>query len=115
MEKHELRRGEVFRHSISDLRTDSLEKEKENIEQLKIVSTEQITDPPKLYPDSNDLPKNLRVRNKVINEILITERGYVHDLDVLTEAFSLPLKNSNLITVQQFSGIFSNLETILGK
>lgn len=40
---------------------------------------------PKILPEGEDLPKEERLRNKCINEIIETERDYIADLVLIKE------------------------------
>lgn len=52
------------------------------------------------------------VRNKIINEIVQTERDYIDDLELMITVFYKPLLGKGIITMQQQQTIFSNITVI---
>lgn len=49
---------------------------------------------------------------EVCNELIETEIGYTTDIVSIVEIFYLPLLETNLITIENLQGIFSNIEQI---
>jgi len=60
-----------------------------------------------------DLPQELRQRNRVINEIINTERDYVHDLEVMVSVFETPMLEENVVTKEEVSMLFSNVKQLI--
>ena len=108
-----LKRNEAFRHSTSDLPPRIGNSDQKLF--TKSADFANLNYASRLLPVSEDLPKEERVRNKVVNEIATTERGYVQDLEIIVDVFMNSVKNSNLLNPAQITGIFSNVEAILGK
>lgn len=52
------------------------------------------------------------MREKLLNEILNTERTYVNDLKIIKEVYMTPLKESGIITPEQQKNLFANVEEI---
>jgi hypothetical protein len=70
-----------------------------------------------LPPRELFLPENddeYRMRNKVINEIINTERDYVNDLEMVIRLFLNPMREEKLLNDLTIATIFSNIELILG-
>eukprot|EP01117_Protostelium_nocturnum_P005182 TRINITY_DN1886_c0_g1_i1.p1 TRINITY_DN1886_c0_g1~~TRINITY_DN1886_c0_g1_i1.p1 ORF type:complete len:783 (-),score=233.30 TRINITY_DN1886_c0_g1_i1:44-2392(-) len=65
-----------------------------------------------LLPAGDDIPMDLRMRSKCINEVISTERDYVQDLEFISEFFIAPLKS--IVGPNEISKIFSNVETLVG-
>ena len=65
------------------------------------------------YADEN-LPedKEERLRLKCMREIITTEKAYVDDLNVLVNVFFYPIKFTNVLTPEQVTGLFSNVEML---
>ncbi|KAF2070062.1 hypothetical protein CYY_008619 [Polysphondylium violaceum] len=54
-----------------------------------------------------------KMRNKVINEIINTEKDYISDLQVIINTILVPLKESKIVTDKDISTIFSNIQLLL--
>lgn len=68
---------------------------------------------PSILPEGEDLAKEVRLRNKCINEIIDTERDYITDLEIVADLFVAPLRGDNIISAADVGKIFSNIEQIL--
>lgn len=51
-------------------------------------------------------------RNKVLREILETEKDYTHDLEVLVTIILRPLRQKKLLTQKELEEIFSDIEML---
>ncbi|EGG17431.1 pleckstrin domain-containing protein [Cavenderia fasciculata] len=54
-----------------------------------------------------------KMRNKVINEIINTEKDYISDLKVIINVIYTPLKESKILQEKDISTIFSNVQFLL--
>ncbi|KYQ89024.1 pleckstrin (PH) domain-containing protein [Tieghemostelium lacteum] len=54
-----------------------------------------------------------KMRNKVINEIINTEKDYISDLNIIINVIYQPLKELKIITDKDLSTIFSNIQLLL--
>jgi hypothetical protein len=106
-----LKRNEPFRHSVADLRPRIENADRKFTKSADFANKGYST---RLLSVAEELTKEERVRNKVVNEIATTERGYVLDMEIVVDVFMNAIKNSNLLTPGQITGIFSNVEAILG-
>eukprot|EP01114_Cavostelium_apophysatum_P005323 TRINITY_DN1615_c1_g2_i1.p1 TRINITY_DN1615_c1_g2~~TRINITY_DN1615_c1_g2_i1.p1 ORF type:complete len:637 (-),score=180.86 TRINITY_DN1615_c1_g2_i1:36-1946(-) len=70
--------------------------------------------PVNILSEDPSLPQSTRMRNKVINEVIGTERQYVDDLETILNVFLNPLKSANLIPKDSVGAIFSNVELLVG-
>ncbi|ELR18659.1 RhoGEF domain containing protein [Acanthamoeba castellanii str. Neff] len=66
-----------------------------------------------VLPVGEDVPEKQRQRNRVINEIVNTERDYVQDLKIMLTLFRMPLDEEGILTKEELSTIFSNLSMLL--
>ncbi len=57
--------------------------------------------------------KRERFRVEVVNEILISERYYVRDLEIVVKLFLTPLRSLSIISTGELDTLFSNIELIL--
>eukprot|EP01104_Vermistella_antarctica_P021102 TRINITY_DN9334_c0_g1_i1.p1 TRINITY_DN9334_c0_g1~~TRINITY_DN9334_c0_g1_i1.p1 ORF type:complete len:755 (-),score=167.03 TRINITY_DN9334_c0_g1_i1:68-2332(-) len=57
--------------------------------------------------------KVLRKRKAVVEELLQTERSYVQDLELLLRVFLTPLREKEILSKQELSALFSNIESLL--
>ena len=61
--------------------------------------------------------KRLRLRAHSIKELVETEKQYVHDLEVLTEVYIVPLSqsgsNSNILNAEQHRLLFNNIPALI--
>jgi len=57
--------------------------------------------------------KRERMRIETINEIMLSERYYVRDLDLIVNNFLKPMQSANIIPQDKIDSIFSNIELIL--
>lgn len=80
---------------------------------FNLISNQPVVAYENVLPDDESLPKHERMRNKVINEIINTERGYMEDLDTLVSVYLQPLRESGVLKEEQIHNIFSNVEMIL--
>eukprot|EP01102_Stenamoeba_stenopodia_P003752 TRINITY_DN1390_c0_g10_i1.p1 TRINITY_DN1390_c0_g10~~TRINITY_DN1390_c0_g10_i1.p1 ORF type:complete len:753 (-),score=172.16 TRINITY_DN1390_c0_g10_i1:98-2356(-) len=67
-----------------------------------------------LLPTDGDLPTAVRMRNKVINEIILTERDYVQDLQYLNKNFREPMTKQQILNQRESSALFSNVSLLIG-
>eukprot|EP01103_Thecamoeba_quadrilineata_P008854 TRINITY_DN18573_c0_g1_i1.p1 TRINITY_DN18573_c0_g1~~TRINITY_DN18573_c0_g1_i1.p1 ORF type:complete len:549 (-),score=98.55 TRINITY_DN18573_c0_g1_i1:146-1792(-) len=58
-------------------------------------------------------PSMMTSRERVINEILMTEKTYVDDLGIMVSQILKPLKQTKLLPNEDIQAIFFNIETIL--
>mmetsp|Transcript_8188 Transcript_8188/g.34398 ORF Transcript_8188/g.34398 Transcript_8188/m.34398 type:complete len:1216 (+) Transcript_8188:36-3683(+) len=63
-------------------------------------------------PEDEDLPFKERMRNKTINEVMLSEVDYVDDLHFIIGHFHDPMLERGLVTEQQRVAIFSNIDLI---
>jgi len=68
--------------------------------------------PSMLLKDTEDVPMDVRMRNKCVNEVITTERDYVEDLRYIVTTFITPMRT--VLSAVDVQKIFSNLETLLG-
>jgi hypothetical protein len=59
------------------------------------------------------VPENLSYRDKIVREILQTERTFVKGLEVLVDRCMKPLLSRSLLTSRQVDEIFRNIEDLL--
>ena len=52
-------------------------------------------------------------RQRVLEEILATEEGYMRDLQAVAEVFIQPLRNNQILTQQELQELFSSWETLV--
>eukprot|EP01087_Luapelamoeba_hula_P006892 TRINITY_DN1699_c0_g1_i2.p1 TRINITY_DN1699_c0_g1~~TRINITY_DN1699_c0_g1_i2.p1 ORF type:complete len:913 (+),score=168.52 TRINITY_DN1699_c0_g1_i2:275-3013(+) len=77
-------------------------------------ATPPITTPEKKdAPPAQDTAKMARLRIKVVEELVETERMYIKDLEVLIKIFLFPLQAMAFLPEQGISTIFSNVEILL--
>jgi len=66
-----------------------------------------------LTPEEDEEVKRERMRVEVTNEILISERYYVRDLELVVDLFLNPVRSLSLLTESEIGALFSNIELIL--
>ncbi len=64
--------------------------------------------------ESEEIDKDARMRNSVINELINTERDYVKDIAYMLEELKEPLEEKNILDPPEMIAIFSNLSSLLG-
>lgn len=95
------------------------------LEESKILTTENFIEPshlsglctPKsniLDPSCSELDKNSMRREKVIDEIILTERSYVNNMLLTSEIFLQPLRNLSILDASTFSEQFRDYSLIKG-
>ena len=72
------------------------------------ISADKSKQAPQLPPP----PRNEEKANNAVNELLLTERNFVFDLDLLLEAILKPLRNREVLPTNVLSDIFLNMERI---
>ncbi|GAM23427.1 hypothetical protein SAMD00019534_066020 [Acytostelium subglobosum LB1] len=55
-----------------------------------------------------------KMRNKVINELINTEKDYVDDLDLIINVIMMPLRDNKILSDKDINIIFSNIQVLLG-
>jgi len=63
-------------------------------------------------PEEEEDDKRERMRIEVINEIIISERYYVRDLETVVNLFLIPLRNLQIVSTEDIKKLFSNIELI---
>jgi RhoGEF domain/Variant SH3 domain len=58
--------------------------------------------------------KKEQQRRHVVEELIATERDYVHDLEVVLSVFVEPLKTNNLVKLIDMQSLFSNIAVLAG-
>ena len=57
--------------------------------------------------------KRLKYRENIIKEIISTEKIYVANLDLINQEILIPVLNHDILEIQDFTTLFSNIESIL--
>jgi len=65
-------------------------------------------------PDIEDEEENKRerMRVEVLNEILISEKYYVRDLEIILNLFLIPIRTNQIVKEEDIKSLFSNIELI---
>lgn len=63
--------------------------------------------------ESASLPERERMRNKVVNELIKTERDYIKDLEIIIKLFIEPLEEEGILTKEELKDIFSNIRLLI--
>lgn len=61
---------------------------------------------------SNDVNKRKNFRLQAVQEILTSERSYINQLQILMKYFVNPLKEQDLLTSDEFTVLFGQIEMI---
>jgi len=69
--------------------------------------------PPPEEPGLSKEEQEARYRSNIIKEIIITEKDYVQDLQIISDVFIKPLASKALLSPQDSSLLFSNIEVLL--
>ena len=59
---------------------------------------------------SADAQKQLRMRRRVAEEIVSTERSYVDSLQAIHDVFAQPMRERRIVSEQQASTLFSDIQ-----
>jgi hypothetical protein len=62
--------------------------------------------------DSSDAQKRLRMRRRVAEEIVSTERSYVDSLQAIHDVFAKPMRDRNIVSEQQATTLFSDIQVL---
>ncbi|KAL7746222.1 Rho guanine nucleotide exchange factor 3 [Sorochytrium milnesiophthora] len=63
--------------------------------------------------DPATLPRDQIKRQEVIYELIVTERDYIRDLELICETFLEPIRSRALLTTKQTATLFSNIEQLI--
>jgi len=63
-------------------------------------------------PIKDDTDLNQRVKSMLIQEIIVTERDYVKDLDIIINVYYEPLKSLGIISEEEVHTLFSTVEDL---
>eukprot|EP01102_Stenamoeba_stenopodia_P010323 TRINITY_DN309_c0_g1_i4.p1 TRINITY_DN309_c0_g1~~TRINITY_DN309_c0_g1_i4.p1 ORF type:complete len:717 (-),score=274.45 TRINITY_DN309_c0_g1_i4:159-2309(-) len=53
-----------------------------------------------------------QLREKIVQEIIETEKEYVEDLEIIINVFLIPLSDHTILTQEEIYSVFTNIETI---
>lgn len=68
---------------------------------------------PKVSPGkSNDMNKRKNFRLQAVQEILTSERSYINQLQILMKYFVNPLKNTDILSNDEYTILFGQIEMI---
>jgi hypothetical protein len=94
-EKKETIRKSVRKSKMVDKTTEETEESSKEASRASVIQSEPYagivmtpimpTKKPSILPENDSLPKDIRLRNKCINEIIDTERDYIVDLELIIE------------------------------
>lgn len=61
---------------------------------------------------ASDVQKQLRMRRRVAEEIVSTERSYVDSLQAIHDVFAKPMRDRNIVSEQQATTLFSDIQVL---
>eukprot|EP01114_Cavostelium_apophysatum_P015535 TRINITY_DN4249_c0_g1_i1.p1 TRINITY_DN4249_c0_g1~~TRINITY_DN4249_c0_g1_i1.p1 ORF type:complete len:916 (+),score=312.20 TRINITY_DN4249_c0_g1_i1:107-2854(+) len=106
-------RSEATKMNSQEQIEDQIQKNKQELMEDLSKARVELRDAEGEGEDEGEEDKRERMRVEVLSEIMMSERYYVRDLELVINLFLRPVQNNDLLSREESEALFSNIELIL--